>query len=405
MKVLQINAVYGIGSTGTIIKDLHELALGKGIESFVVYSISDVPSNTIKNGYKVGKTFGKKLHAILYRLGGKQAYFSHFSTRKLISFIKRTKPDIVNLHNLHSNYICLNKLLNFLAEEKVKTVITLHDCWFYTGGCYHYTEVGCDKWQKQCGNCPKRFTDLYAYISENSHNVLADRKKYFGAIDNLTVLGVSDWVTNEAKKSFLKDKKFFTVKNGIDTDFFIYTASDFRKENDLEDKFVILGLASKFFNPANKETFDGLVSNLTDDERLILLGCSDAQKTNLPKRVIGLDFIKDRDLLRKIYSAADVFANCSREETLSMATLEPQSCGTPSVVYANTGIQETVLDGKTGFVVKNGDSVAFVEAIKKVKSYGKSYFKSNCREWILDSFDKNKNYRSLIELYERIYKS
>ncbi len=405
MKILQINAVYGIGSTGTIIKDLHELALFKGIESYVAYSVSNQPQSKIKNAYKVGNVFGKKMHALLYRFGGKQAYFSRFSTYRLINYIKKIKPDIVNLHNLHSNYIHLNKLLRFLANEKIKTVITLHDCWFYTGGCFHYTEIACDKWQRECGNCPKRITDLSAYITENSDKVLADRKKYFKAIDNLTCLGVSDWVTEEAKKSFLKDKNFATVKNGIDTDFFAYTESDFRNQYGLSGKFVILGLASKFQKAVNQETYEYLVSHLSEDERLILLGCSEDYKKTLPDKVIGLDFIHDRDLLRKIYSAADVFVNCSREETLSMVTVEPQSCGTPVVVYENTGIKETVSAGLTGFVVKNGDFKAFYDAIEKVKTFGKSAFKNSCREWTENNFNRKNNYLKVLELYKNIYKS
>lgn len=404
MKILQINAVYGMGSTGTITKDLHELALEHGYDSYVAYSTSNVPKSEIENGYKVGSVFGKKLHALLYRVGGKQAYFSSFSTTKLIKHIKKIKPDIVNLHNLHSNYIHLNKLLGFLANENIKTVITLHDCWFYTGGCFHYTEIGCDKWENNCGNCPKRKTDLEAYITENSAEVLADRKRYFGAFKDLTCVGVSDWITNEAKKSLLRDKNFVTVRNGIDTEFFVDTPSDLREKLGLENKFVILVLASKFFKSVNRETYETLVSALTDDEVLVLLGCTEEQKKNLPSKVIGLDYIKDRDVLRKLYSTADVFANCSREETLSMATVEPQACGTPAVVYNNTGIRETVSNEKTGFVVENGNHTAFKKAVKTIKTLGKDHFKTNCREWAVNNFDRNQNYMEVIKLYEGIVK-
>ncbi len=402
MKILHINAVYGIGSTGTIVKDLHELAIKRGEDSFVAYSVSDIPESDITNGYIVGKKTGKKLHALLYRIGGKQAYFSRASTKRLIEYINHIRPDVVNLHNLHSNYVHLNKILSFLAKENIKTVITLHDCWFYTGGCFHYTEIGCYKWQEKCGGCPKRKSDLCAFVTENSAAVLADRKKYLGAIKNLTCVGVSNWVTEEAKKSFLKDKNFVTVKNGIDTEFFSDTISDFRERYSLGNKFVILGLASKFFKSVNKETYDKLVCSLKEDDRLVLLGCSKKQKKHLPKRVIGLDFIQDRDLLRKIYSTVDVFANCSREETLSMATVESQACSTPAVVYENTGIRETVFNGKTGFVINNGDAEAYVKAIYKIKDLGKDTFKAACREWAVSVFEKNTNYEKILDLYSSI---
>ena len=50
MKVMQINAVYGVGSTGVIVEDLHKLSLENGIESYVSYSTTNKNSQDIKNG-------------------------------------------------------------------------------------------------------------------------------------------------------------------------------------------------------------------------------------------------------------------------------------------------------------------------------------------------------------------
>ena len=188
MKVMQINAVYGIGSTGVIVKDIHELSQKSGIESYVSYSTSPIANTDIKNGYIIGSKLGKKVHAAFSRVGGKQAYFSRYATGKLIAYIKQVKPDIVHLHNLHSNFVHLNKLLNYLAKADIKTVITLHDCWFYTGGCFHYTFAGCDKWLDKCGNCPKKKQDTPAYLYDASAGILSDRKKHFGKFKNLTTL-------------------------------------------------------------------------------------------------------------------------------------------------------------------------------------------------------------------------
>lgn len=399
MKLLQINAVYGYGSTGKIVQSIHELALSKGVQSYVAYSLSNVPQDKIINGYKIGGVFGKKLHAFLYRIGGKQAYFSRFSTLKLIRYINKTKPDIVSLHNLHSCYINLNMLLKFLAKKDIKTVITMHDCWFYTGGCFHYSQIGCNKWQESCGHCPKRKTDLKAYITENSAKVLNDRKKYFSAIKDLTCIGVSDWITSEAKKSLLRDKKHITIKNGIDLSFFKPTSSDFRKKYGIEDRFIILGLASKFFNTANDETRKHLIKSLEPDEVLILIGCTSKQIESLPSNVIGLPYISDREQMRDILSASDVFANCSREDTLSTINLEAQACGTPVIVYDNTGCKETVNDNLTGYVVENGNFSNFVDMIKIVKEHEKKYYFNNCIDWAKYNFDSNQNYDLFFKMF------
>ena len=46
--------------------------------------------------------------------------------------------------------------------------------------------------------------------------------------------------------------------------------------------------------------------------------------------------------MAEIYSMADVFVNCSREESLGMVNIEAQLCGTPVVSFSGTGISETV---------------------------------------------------------------
>ena len=77
MKVLQINAVYGIGSTGTIVRDIQQCCSKNGIDCYVAYQKT---SERVPNGYKIGFWLSYKIHAILCRIGGKQAYFSTIST-------------------------------------------------------------------------------------------------------------------------------------------------------------------------------------------------------------------------------------------------------------------------------------------------------------------------------------
>lgn len=401
MKVMQINAVYGVGSTGIIVEDLHKLSLENGIESYVSYSTTNKNPAEIKNGYVIGGILGKKTHAVLSRIGGKQAYFSSFSTKKLIKYIEKVNPDIIQFHNLHSNYVNLNMLLEYLATTNIKVILTMHDCWFYTGGCFHYIANGCYKWLESCGNCPKKLQDTPAYLKDNSAQILEDRKKYFGKIKNLYVVGVSQWIASEAKKTFFKEENVLTINNGIDTEFFVPTPSDFRKKHGLEDKFLILAPANKWLKPINKETFDTVSRNLPSDSVIVMLGCTESQKRDLPSNVLALDYIRDRDELRKVYSACDVFANCTREDTLPTINLEIQSCGTPVVTYRNTGAQETV-DNKCGFSVENGNEKEFLEAILNIKAKGKEHFSTDCVKWIKENFDRDEKYMKYISFYKNL---
>ncbi|MBO4950851.1 MAG: glycosyltransferase [Clostridia bacterium] len=398
MKILQINAVYGVGSTGVIVKDIHELSLKSGIESYVAYSTSKCLPDEIVNGYVIGNSCGKKLHAILSRVNGKQAYFSRIATGKLIKHIATIKPDVVHLHNLHSNYINLNVLLKFLSETNIAVVVTLHDCWFYTGGCFHYTSVGCDNWTKKCGSCPKKKKDTPAFLFDKSAKILKDRIKYFGAIENLTFVGVSEWITNEAKKSRVPATRYVTIHNGVDTKFFVPTESNLRKELGLEGKFIILTVANKWMLDINAETLKTVTDGIDDDSVVLMVGCDGEQKKRLPKNVLAIDYIRDRDKLRQVYSMADVFVNCTREESFSLANVEPQACGTPTVTYCNTGAAETV-DNTNSFSVETGDANALLEQIKEIKANGKQRYSTGCIDFVSKRFDKDTNYRKYLDLY------
>lgn len=125
MKVLQINAVYNLSSTGRNVTESHLLMLEKGIDSYVAYSKTNKPDDP--NLYHIGSALDVKLHGLLSRISGKQGYFSHLATRNLVKYIDKIKPDVVHLHNLHGNYINLPMLMKYLNDKKVPVVITFHD--------------------------------------------------------------------------------------------------------------------------------------------------------------------------------------------------------------------------------------------------------------------------------------
>ena len=97
MKVLQINAVYNLSSTGRTTTELHEALIANGIESYVAYADTDKPND--EKLYHLGSSTDKKIHAFMSRLSGKQAYFSHNSTKKLLEYIDSVKPDVIHLRN------------------------------------------------------------------------------------------------------------------------------------------------------------------------------------------------------------------------------------------------------------------------------------------------------------------
>ena len=386
MKVLQINAVYGFGSTGMIVRDIREYCLENGIECHVAYAFAqgDVPG-----GYRIGSVLSRKWHALLSRVAGKQAYYSRIATWRLLRYMDSLRPDIVHLHNLHSNYIHLNMLLKYLAKKDIRTVITLHDCWWYTGGCFHYTAAGCDKWLSGCGRCPKRLADTPAYLHDASQRILSDRKTYLSAIPRLTIVGVSDWIAGEAGKTFLSSKKVVTIHNGIDLTVFKPTQSDLREKLGLTGKYVMLGPASKWLSPVNQEVLSYFSEHMRKDDVLLLFGAAPQASTTLPAQVLLYGYTHDRKELAALYSMADVFVNPTREESFGLVNVEAQSCGTPVVAFAGTGVSETLCPGAC---VESGNAGSlFAASIRTAES-----------TLARNAFDRRLSTESYLRLYQQI---
>lgn len=409
MKVLQINAVYGHGSTGTIVRDIEYLCVQSGIECYV--ASPDLKVREAKRGYVIGNTLDHKLHALLSRIYGKQAYYSHIPTRQFLRWIDDVKPDIVHLHNLHSNYIHLNILLRYLAEKDICTIVNLHDCWFYTGGCFHYTSAGCSKWLTDCKGCPKQKQDTPSIFNKKSAKILADRKKFLLAIPHLYVIGVSAWMAHEALKSFFKDIPNYVIHNGIDMQVFRPTPSNFRQRLDLEGKYVILGPANKWLLPVNKDVLIRFVQQMQTDEVLLLFGVWATSQLkylnslNIPEgKVHTYGYTKNREELAQLYTMADVFANTTREDSLSLINVEAQACGTPVVTFDQTGPKETV-DDINSFNVPVGDVQKLYEAIQKVRKQTSADTVGKCVQFVTDIFEVIDNYNKYIELYKNIYEA
>ena len=125
MKVLQINAVNKIASTGRTTSEMADFLRQTGHTCAVAYSVG--PSENPEFEYRIGSDLDAKLHGLLSRVSGTQGYCSNSATRKLLSFTDDFAPDIVVLRNLHANYIHLPMLLKYLAKKDIATVTVLQD--------------------------------------------------------------------------------------------------------------------------------------------------------------------------------------------------------------------------------------------------------------------------------------
>lgn len=404
MKILLINAVCDIGSTGRMVKEeAHEIEQ-YGHECHIAYSSGK--STDYSKVYKIGNVFGKKIHAMLSRITGCQGCYSSFATRQLIRYIRKEKFDIIHLGNLHSNYINIKILLDYLAKSNSDVVITLHDCWFYTGRCYHYTVEKCMKWQNGCHDCPRLHKDSPSWIFDASDKLYNEKKRLLGAIKNLAVVGVSNWITNEVSMSFLKEAALIRcIYNWIDTDIFKPVSKSkveqLKIKYDVEDKFIILSAAVGWAESKGLDKLLKIAKMLKKDEIMILVGAM-LSKDDLPDNVISIGFIENPEDLAVLYSAADCYVSMSLEESFGLVVAEAQACGTPAVVYNSTALPELVSDGCGYAVPVDSSTEEIYETISEIRNKGKKSFSEECILNAQNNFSMRKNIAEYIAVYNTL---
>lgn len=109
--LLQINSGI-VGSTGTIMLEIDKHARMLGMDTYMASvnnrsSYKDYPSNHIMIGTIPEKHFHRKIAAITGNEGG----YTRRGTKILLKEIDKIKPDIIQLHNLHWDYINIGMLL------------------------------------------------------------------------------------------------------------------------------------------------------------------------------------------------------------------------------------------------------------------------------------------------------
>lgn len=380
MKILQINSVYNYGSTGKIVKNIHNYLLTNNIDSYVIYARKCQKDALDKNVIQIYSPIGTALHASLAVIFDTHGLHSIFTTKKIISTIEKIKPDIIHLHNIHGFYLNYPMLFSYIKQHNIKTIWTLHDCWSYTGYCAYYDYNQCDNWHtKNCKKC--KYHNVYPYrILSHSYKNLDIKKACYDNL-NIDLITCSKWLKEEVSKSILQDKKCTVINNTIDTTNFYYQENDFRKKYNLENKFIILGVANYWTVQKGFNEFLKLANKLSDKYQIVMIGLNKKQMKKMPNNILGIERT-DIDTLRKWYSCADVFLNCTLEDNYPTVNLEAKTCGLPIITYNTGGSIEII--GPQDHIVDKYD-IDEIISLLETKTFNRNTFKKDndmCQEYL-----------------------
>lgn len=377
MRILMINVVCGIRSTGRICTDLATELEAQGHEVKIAYGREKVPEQFQKFAVRIGSDFDVKLHGVKARLLDGAGFGSKKATEKFIKWVKEYDPDVIHLHNIHGYYINVEVLFNYLKICGKKIIWTLHDCWSFTGHCVYFDYVNCNKWKNGCGHCPQKSEYPARIGPDMSKQHYALKKELFTEISNMILVTPSKWLSGLVSESYMKEYQTRVIYNGVDIEIFKPTESTIREKYNCEDKKIILGVAAVWDKRKGLSSFIELAKSLDDSYQIILVGLRKTQIKKLPRNIIGIERTNSVQELAELYTAADVFVNPTFEDNFPTTNIEAIACGTPVVSFETGGSGESAK--WYGCTVTKDDIEELHNAVKNCKKYSRQEIRlDNC---------------------------
>lgn len=395
MVIVQINLSCLWGSTGKICDSISKLLSERGIDNYIFYTYGNNPEKCI-HYIKYSNFAYIKFQALKSRIFGNYGFNSVYATKRLIKSLKKIKPDVVHIHNIHSHDCHIEMLFNYLKENKIKVFYTFHDCWAFTGYCPHFSMAKCDNWKNGCGECILRKN--YSWFFDKSAENFTRKSEALLGLD-MTIVTPSQWLAELVKQSFLGEYPVKVINNGIDLSVFRPTYGSFGQKHILENKKVVLGVSYAWNANKGLDVFIELAKRLDDEYCIIMVGTDDLIDKQLPKKIISIHRTHNQQELAEIYTCADVFVNTTREENYPTVNMESIACGTPVLTFRTGGSPE-IIDDSCGSVVECDNVDDLEKEIIRICTE-KPFSKEQCLKKAQE-FNKNVRFKEYVNLYDII---
>jgi len=328
-----------------------------------------------------------------------------------LPFLERTlkKSDIIHLHWVNNEMLSIGAISRLIRTKK--TVITLHDEWFY--GLYDH--------------CLEPYTNEAGFAFDQTlkpEGVLNQcfwsykKRKLSENISGAIITAPSSWIKERAGKSLiLKGADIRVVPNPIDTE--VFTPSykrDLYSEQNIDKSKVLFAFGA--VDPA-KDTMKGaslfiealekLDAKVSANIHLIIFG-GDAEKLNLPN---GLSYsavgrMNSPSEMAGLLASVDYTVVPSLAESFGQVAAESIACGTPVISFSATGLKDIIIDDISGFTAQPYDTYDFAQAMERAVSMLKdspTRYESLCksaRKFCINSFSYDIVGGKLEEIYREV---
>lgn len=392
MKILHVSLTDAEGGAAIAMQRLHQQLLKNRVESLILTMNKKTADTTVlcvpdlyNSRDKIHRFFNKVIHRVT-----KQQYKSH-----IYSVLQRIDFDVLHLHWIEDYY---GDMLSWVDLKTIRKpiVVSLHDCVTFTGGCHYCYD--CLGIYKKCINCPLKICHNTAQtnylLKEKMYSVL---KPYF--------IAPSKWMQTIARKShLLSNHRVDFIPHGIDTSVFRIIPKDIARESlgyKTDDLILLAGAVSITEKRKGMSDLPVILSQIKllyphKNVRMLCFG-----KATI--KLEGIEYVgmkSDVNEMVLLYSAADVMLVPSRQEAFGLTTEEAMACGTPVVIYKETGMEDMIVCGENGYVAEKENINDFVHGVKLCidnPNYG-----LNARNRIETHFTAEQMAYNYIQLYKQI---
>lgn len=278
---------------------------------------------------------------------------------------------------IRSDFLTSTDILKLSQLTKAVVYNIAVDMNHFTGGCHFAWD--CEGYKLGCHtiSCPAILDQKYKYLAGSNFLIKQENARR----GNFRILAGTEWTKRQAKESVIYQNQdpVFNISSVVDTRIYNTRQRPVAKQIfDLDpDKFYILAGSENTQDERKGYAYFVKAVNLfweklSVDERPKVEVLSVTRILNeevhdgiaFNKKHIA--YIKDERLLSLLYQAADVYLNCSVEDSGPAMLMEATACGTPVVSFDMGAAKEFVLPGYNGLIVENKDVEAMAASLQLV---------------------------------------
>lgn len=268
--------------------------------------------------------------------------------------LQKFKADIYNLHWVQHEFLSLREIKKL---PKGRIVWTLHDCWLLSGTTHYPDKI----------NKPKYYKKLNRFLKNHKEKLVKEK--------DIQIVAPSNWM----KKLVLKNFKNFTPKITVipypvpDIFFKKYSKTLSRKKLNLpQDKIIILfsSLSGEDERKGLNKVCELLLNKEIKKSNILFITIGQINNLKKFRNLIHLGIIKNQQDLLEIYKASDIVLVPSIIDNLPQVALEAQACGKPVVGFKSGGIEDIVVNGKTGYLSEEKNIAKLIDSINLVIKNG-----------------------------------